>query len=131
MSKQNFINKLLAFLDRWPWLSVLRHFVEGRELSRSLRESLLIDHEGWVMRSSEGSSNTVVEYVEAGDKDKVRFALKVCPRSCFGFRSCQTVKVWVNGTAVWLPPIARLLLRNVVRLVVLREANKVADTLGN
>ncbi len=115
-----------------PWFAFLRHYAEGRELSRSLRESLLMDDEGWVVRPTE-NSNTIVDYVEGGDATKVRFTIKLMPgRGACYCRSCQTVQVRANGAVVWLPPLARLLLKNVVRLSVLRYANKIADTsLGN
>lgn len=113
-----------------PWLALLRHYAEGRELSRSLRESILMDDEGWVWRDSQGGSATLLDYVEGGDSKKNRFQLSLLPCTCC--RSLQTVRVAVNGTTVWIPPLARLLLRNVVRLAALKYANKVADTaLGN
>ncbi len=116
-----------------PRFAFLRQYAEGRELSRSLRESLLMDDEGWVVRPNPDSSSTIVDYVEGGDKDQIRFTIKLLPgRGACYCRSCQTVQVRVNGAVVWLPPLARLLLKNVVRLSVLRYANKVADkSLGN
>lgn len=121
----------------------LRQYREGRELSRSLRESLLVDvvldgEDGWVVRSSAGSGNTTIEYVEGGDPLKVRFTLKLLPCTCL--RGCQTVQVAVGdgqfgsstGAIVWLPLISRLLLRNAVRLFVLRYANRIAEkVIGN
>lgn len=107
---------------------------QARELSRSLRESLLADDEGWTIRDDQGvSSNTVLDYVEGGDANKLRFTLTLMPSNCVRVcRSCQTVKVRVDGAVVWMPLLQRLLLRNVVRYWVARYANGVADkVLGN
>lgn len=118
--------------NRFAWL---RQYAAGRELSRSLRESLLVDvvpdgESGWVVRNSLFSGNTTIEYVLDGDANQVRFSLKLMPCTCL--RSYQTVQVAANGAVVWLPPLARLLLRNAVRLFLLRYANRLADaTLGN
>ncbi len=124
----NFITKRIA---------LLRQYREGRELSRSLRESLLTDvvldgDTGWVVRSSQASNNTIVEYVINGDPRKIRFTVKLLPCTLPACRCCQTVQVAANGAVVWLPPLSRLLLRNAVRLFVLRYANRIADeSLGN
>ncbi len=108
---------------------------EGRELSRSLRESLAVDitpdcKSGWVLRSSLDSANTTVEYVIDGDPRYVRFTIKLVP--CICFRGCQTVRVAVNGGGVFIPFLERLKLRKAVRMLVLNYANRVADeTIGN
>lgn len=118
-------------------IAFLRQWAEGRELSRSLRESLLRDDDGWKVRDSAGSNSTAVEYLEGGSPAGRRFVVRLVP--CCLCRGCQTVQVCVctgdtqgDGAVVWMGPLARLLLRNVVRLCVLRWANKVADkSLGN
>lgn len=122
----------MKFTNRFAWL---RQYREGRELSRSLRESLLVDldpagEDAWLVRNSNESSNTLVEYVEARDPRRTRFSLKLLPCTCL--RACQTVQVRADGAVVWLPPLAKLLLRNAVRLFVLRYANKIAnEAIGN
>src|SRR5690349_21103163 len=93
---------------------------QARELSRALRESLLSDDEGWTIRSDQGvSSNTTLDYVAGtspNSKENIRFTLTLMPSNCIRVcRSCQTVKVRVDGAVVWLPLLQRLLLRNVVR----------------
>lgn len=125
----------MKFISK-PRLAWLRQYRAGRELSIALRESLLLDlssddpPDAWLVRSSCESNNTLVEYVEAGDQRRTRFSLKLLPCTCL--RSCQTVQVRADGAVVWMPLISRLLLRNAVRLFVLRYANKIADeSLGN
>lgn len=121
--------------NRFAWL---RQYAAGREHSLSLRESLLMDvtldgESGWVVRNLPNSTNTKVEYVEDGDPRKIRFSLLLCPCTCLKvLHCCQTVQVQVDGAIVWLPPLARHLLRNAVRLFVLRYANRIADkVIGN
>ncbi|HTM53833.1 MAG TPA: hypothetical protein VL175_07365 [Pirellulales bacterium] len=106
-------------------IAFLRQWRMGRELSRDVRESLMADEADWVVRNSQGSGNTTIEFVEGGDKDRIRWTVKLLP--CCLCRGCQTVQLCVDGAPVWLPPLARLLLRNVARYCVLRYALGVAD----
>ncbi len=117
-------------------IACLHQLRESKELSRSLRESLLTDvaedgETGWVHRGERASSATVVEYVQDGDPRKIWWTIKITPR-----RRCWTgcdLEVRANGGVVPMPGLLqRILLANAAKLFVLRWANRFADkTLGN
>lgn len=120
-------------------LSLLRHRLLGRELSRSLRESLLVDvqldgESGWVVRNEgmQAATYTQLDYTVDGDREKVRWSIKLYPSRRCCFVACGPIEVRADNAVIPIPFLQRYLLRNAAWLFVLRYANRHLDkTIGN
>lgn len=112
-------------------LPFLRMHWQGKKLAWKLRRSLINaagdPQTNWVVRER-NMAPLCVEYVEGGDRNKVRFSIAIVPGtgSCV-CRCCDQVIVRVDGATVWVPPLASRILGNAVRAFALDHANRVAN----
>ena len=99
--------------QRWgngDMLTIVRMRICGRRLARSLRYSVSIQSEEWVIVADEAGRSQV----EMG-----RFVITITPR---WLRLFDATHVYFDGSEVWLPLVARLRLRNSLRLMLIKHA---------